>query len=171
MAAATSDRQQLNTLVYGLSADERAILLSLRERGPALPLEIAVRLLKMPEEVAQPLQNLSSLGLVQANGVGDSLFGSNVLRLSDLGSQVTAILKDPARLSEIDSTPLVPPAQQAPQPQQAALSYSKGAPDPREREVELLQQLAELARQSGDFAKASEWLEQALAVQRSIIAR
>ena len=171
MAAATSDRQQLNTLVHGLLPEERAILLSLRERGPALPLEIAVRLLKMPEEVAQPLQRLSELGLVQANGVGDSLFGSNVLRLSDLGSQVTAILKDPARLSEIDSAPLVPPAQGAPQPQQAALAFSRGAPDPREREVELLQQLAELARQSGDLAKASDWLEQALAVQRSMLAR
>jgi hypothetical protein len=171
VAAATSDRIQLNAFVQSLSADERAILLSLRERGPGLPLEIAVRLLKMPEEVAQPLQHLSELGLVQANAVGDSVFGSNVLRLSDLGSQVVAILRDPARLSEIDAAPPAPQSQQALGLERSGLSYTKSTADPREREVELLQQLADLARQSGDLAKASEWLQQALAVQRTIAAK
>jgi hypothetical protein len=158
------DRLQLYELVRKLSPDERRILIGLRDRGPALPLEIAVRVLKMPEEVAQPLQYLGDLGLVQTNGVGDNPFGGNVLRLSDLGAQVVTILKDRTLLSEIDAA-VVPPA---PQAQEAALAFSKGAADPREREIALLLQLADLAKQSGDLAKATEWTEQALVVQRAL---
>ena len=168
MAAASLDRIQLYELVRSLSADERRILASLRDRGPALPLEIAVRVLKMPDEVAQPLQRLGELGLVQTNGIGDSPFGSNVLRLSDLGSQVVAVLKDRTLLNEIDAA-LVSAA--APQAQPATLAYTKGGADPREREIDLLLQLADLARQAGDLAKAADWTEQALSVQRSLAAK
>lgn len=165
MAAASLDRIPLYERVRSLSAEERRILISLRDGGPALPLEIAVRVLKMPDEVAQPLQHLSELGLVQANGIGDSPFGSNVLRLSDLGSQVVAILKDRTLLNEIDAAINAPPA---PQSQQATLSYTKAGADPREREIDLLLQLADLAKQAGDLAKAADWTEQALSVQRSL---
>lgn len=165
MAAPSIDRLQLYELVRSLTADERRILISLRDRGPALPLEIAVRVLKMPEEVSQPLQHLTDLGLVQSNGVGDNPFGNNVLRLSDLGNQVVGVLKDRTLLNEIDSAVA---STAAPQPQQATLSFSKGAVDPREREIDLLLQLADLAKQSGDLAKAADWTEQALFVQRSM---
>lgn len=168
MATASLDRIQLYELVRNLSSEERRILASLRDRGPALPLEIAVRVLRMPDEVAGPLQSLSDLGLVQTNGIGDSPFGNNVLRLSELGNQVVSVLKDRALLNEIDAAVVSTPA---PQSQQATLSYSKGLGDPREREIELLLQLAELARQSGDLAKAADWTEQALSVQRSLSGR
>lgn len=168
MASAQLDRIQLYELVRNLSADERRILTSLRERGPALPLEIAVRVLKMPEEVAQPLQRLVELELVQTNGIGDNPFGSNVLRLSDLGSQVVAVLKDRTLLNEIDAAIA---SAAAPQAQPASLAYTKGGGDPREREIDLLLQLADLARQAGDLAKAADWTQQALTVQRSLGAK
>jgi DNA-binding MarR family transcriptional regulator len=166
VSAAPMDRLQLYELVRSLTPDERRILLSLRDRGPALPLEIAVRLLKMPNEIAEPLARLTERGLVQPNATNESAFGSNVLRLSDLGNQVVAILKDRSLLAEIDAA-VAPPAAQA---QEAALTY-RSAPDPREREVEILLKRAEVARERGDFDAADHWLDEALAVQRAIAGR
>lgn len=166
MSAAPLDRLQLYELVRNLSPDERRILLSLRDRGPALPLEIAVRLLKMPNEIDDPLRRVTELGLVQPNATGENTFGSNVLRLSDLGNQVVAVLKDRRLLEEIDSAV----APQAAQMQEAAMTY-RGMPDPREREVEILLKRAEVARERGDFAAADHWLDEALTVQRAIAGR
>lgn len=169
MSAAPLDRLQLYELVRNLSPDERRILLSLRDRGPALPLEIAVRLLKMPNEIDDPLRRVTELGLVQPNATGENTFGSNVLRLSDLGNQVVAVLKDRRLLEEIDAA-VAPQAAQAQQMAEAAMTY-RGMPDPREREVEILLKRAEVARERGDFAAADHWLDEALTVQRAIAGR
>jgi hypothetical protein len=151
--------QQINDLVAALAPIERDILLNLFERGPGLPLEVAVRLLKMPSEVDGPLGRLSSLGLVQSNSIG----GNNVLRLSDSGNQVVGVLQDSRLLGEIDAAAR---REDAP-PAAMALSFGAPPPDPREREIALLLQLADLAKQSGDLEKAMQWTKEALDVQRS----
>ena len=167
MAVARLTPTQLNDLAASLAPIERDILLNLFDRGPGLPLEVAVRLLKMPSEVDGPLARLGSLGLVQSGNAG----GNNVLRLSDTGSQVVGVLQNSRLMSEIDAASRPPaPQADAPQPQAAALSFSSPAQDPREREIALLLQLADLAKQSGDLNQALQWTKEALDVQRALAA-
>lgn len=167
MAIAPLTSEQIKNLAASLAPIEHDILLNLFERGPGLPLEVAVRLLKMPSEVDGPLGRLMNMGLVQNN----SISGNNVLRLSDAGREVVGVLQNSRLMSEIDAAAR-PPAPQAdvPQPQAATLSYSAPAQDPREREIALLLQLADLAKQSGDLNQALQWTKEALEVQRSLAA-
>lgn len=43
---------------------ENRLLQALRQKGPALPVELAVRTYSFPEEIAEPLANLEQNGLV-----------------------------------------------------------------------------------------------------------
>lgn len=154
------DRTQLFNLVQRLTPDERKILVSLREKGPGLPLEVAVRILKMPEEVSAPLQHLAELELVQSDSYSNSAFGGNLVRLTELGSQVATFLADRSVQRELAAMETAAAA--------AAASPKALEEDPRERELKLLLELAELAKQNGDLAKAATWTEQALEVQRAL---
>ena len=44
---------------------ENRLLQVLRKKGPALPVELAVRTYSFPEEIAEPLANLEQNGLVE----------------------------------------------------------------------------------------------------------
>jgi DNA-binding MarR family transcriptional regulator len=44
---------------------EAGLLQALLEKGPALPVELAVRTLSFPEEIADPLANLEQEGYVE----------------------------------------------------------------------------------------------------------
>lgn len=48
----------------GLETKENRLLQALRQKGPALPVELAVRTYSFPEEIAEPLANLEQNGLV-----------------------------------------------------------------------------------------------------------
>ena len=60
MPSATDDLEQL----AGLETKENRLLQALRKKGPALPVELAVRTYSFPEEIAEPLANLEQNGLV-----------------------------------------------------------------------------------------------------------
>jgi DNA-binding MarR family transcriptional regulator len=44
---------------------ENLLLQALQKKGPALPVELAVRTYSFPEEIAEPLANLEQNGLVE----------------------------------------------------------------------------------------------------------
>lgn len=46
-------------------AKEMELLKALLAKGPALPVELAVRTYSFPEEIAEPLKNLEEKGLVE----------------------------------------------------------------------------------------------------------
>ena len=48
----------------GQETQENRLLQALRKKGPALPVELAVRAYSFPEEIAEPLANLEQNGLV-----------------------------------------------------------------------------------------------------------
>ena len=58
-----SGNDSLEQLV-GEETQENRLLQALRKKGPALPVELAVRTYSFPEEIAEPLANLEQNGLV-----------------------------------------------------------------------------------------------------------
>ncbi len=136
---------------------QRQIVQSLYDKGPCLLLELAVRVLKFPEEVSQPVQELRDKGLIRTEAFSGGQFGGALLSLSEQGREIVHLLR----------TEVV---------QKEALAATKGAPqqavasDPRQQEIELLRKLGDLAEKSGDVAKAKEWYEEALKITRTLSA-
>ena len=65
-------------LARTLSDLQWQIVLSLRERGPGLLLEIAVRVLKFPDEVSAPLADLRARRLVAPTEFSGGAFGNEL---------------------------------------------------------------------------------------------
>jgi hypothetical protein len=151
----TIDRSVLLELARSLTPLQRQIVLALRDRGPGLLLEVAVRVLKFPEEVSQPVADLREKRLVEFSRVSGGAFGGEMIALSPAGEQMASALRDEAFLEQLQQ------AQQAPQSQ---------AWRPEEQEATLLQRLGDLAAQKGDIAAASNYYKQALDVTRSLSA-
>lgn len=136
---------------------QRQIVQSLYDKGPCLLLELAVRVLKFPEDVNRPVQELRDKGLVQAETFSGGQFGGELLSLSEQGREIVHLLgNEVVRKESLSATKGAP--------QQAV------APDPHQQEVELLRKLGDLAAQSGDVAKAREWYEEALKITRTLSA-
>lgn len=136
---------------------QRQIVQSLYDKGPCLLLELAVRVLKFPEEISQPVQELRDKGLIHAKPFSGGPFGGELLCLSEQGREVVHLLRDEVvRKKALAATKSAP--------QQTAL------PDPRQQKVELLRKLGDLAVQSGDVAKARELYEEALKITRTLSA-
>jgi hypothetical protein len=156
----TINRIALHDIVRQLPAEQRQVVLALVNR-PGLLLDVAVRVLRLPEEVAGPLRSLSEAELVRADEFAGGPFGSSLYQLTPLGAQVAAVLNDGALLREIDGAPL---------PAAAPLSDLRGASDanPLQKELDLLTKLGSLAEQEGKIAEASEYYKQALAVSRKL---
>lgn len=144
------DRSVLLQLARDLTPLQRQIVLALRDRGPGLLLEVAVRVLKFPEEVSQPVADLREKRLVEFSKVSGGAFGGEMIALSPAGEQMASALRDEAFLEQL---------QQAPQSQ---------AWRPQEQEATLLQRLGDMAAQNGDLATASTYYKQALDVTRSL---
>ncbi|HAJ34818.1 MAG TPA: hypothetical protein DCL15_03870 [Chloroflexi bacterium] len=142
-----------------LSALQQQLILSLRERGPGMLLEIAVRVLKFPDEVSGPLADLRAKRLVTSTEIAGGAFGNELFSLTPQGEQMAALLRDEAFLEQLRRT------QEAPAPAAQAMP----APDPLHREAELLQSLGDVARQRGDLEKAALYYEQALEVTRRLM--
>jgi DNA-binding MarR family transcriptional regulator len=136
---------------------QRQIVQSLYDKGPCLLLELAVRVLKFPEEVSQPVQELRDKGVIRTEAFSGGQFGGELLSLSEQGREIVHLLRNEVVRKE-------------------ALAATKGtpqqavAPDPRQQEIELLRKLGALAEQSGDVAKARDLYEEALKITRTLSA-
>lgn len=151
-------------LARTLSDLQRQIILSLRERGPGLLLEIAVRVLKFPDEVGAPLTDLRAKRLVAATEFSGGAFGNELWSLTPQGEQMAALLRDEAFLDRLQQT------RQAEPQVAAAQSVAAVTPDPLRQEADLLQSLGDMARARGDFEKAAAYYEQALDATRKLSA-
>lgn len=150
-------------LARTLSDLQQQIILSLRERGPGLLLEIAVRVLKFPDEVSAPLGDLAAKRLVASAGFSGGAFGNELWSLTPQGEQMAALLRDAAFLDQLQQ------ARQGEPPVAAAQSVAAAPPpDPRRQEADLLQSLGDMARARGDFEKAATYYEQALDATRKL---
>ncbi|RMF26909.1 MAG: hypothetical protein D6759_18720 [Chloroflexi bacterium] len=63
---------------------QRQLLQALWEKGPAMPLELAVRTFMLPDEIQQPLQELEKAGLVERH----AFKGGEMLVLTKLGQEI-----------------------------------------------------------------------------------
>ena len=150
-------------LARTLSDVQQQIILSLRERGPGLLLEIAVRVLKFPDEVSAPLADLAAKRLAASAEFSGGAFGNALWSLTPQGEQMAALLRDAAFLDRLQQARQVEPPVAAGQSVGAAAS-----PDPRRQEADLLQSLGDMARARGDFEKAATYYEQALDATRKL---
>jgi predicted transcriptional regulator len=62
---------------------QRQIMQSLYDKGPCLLLELAVHVLKFPEEISQSVQELWDKGLIHAEAFSGGQFGGELLSLSE----------------------------------------------------------------------------------------
>ena len=138
---------RLIELAQQLTELQRRILQCLKDKGPGLLLEVAVRVLKFTEDVHEPWRELQSLGLVETQNVRGGQFGSELYSLTADGERVVRLLNDPAFIREIR---IAAPA----------------APDPRRQEVELLNKLGDVAKEKGELDKAVDYYQQALSIAR-----
>lgn len=140
-------------MARALTEVQKQILFTLADNGPAVPLEIAVRSLRFPEEVAEPLADLRQKRLVTTTGLTKSTYGHEMFSLTGLGSGLVALLRDEGFSVQVQSV---------------AYAATRGASDPRLGEVDLLKKLGDLAVQQGDLAKASQYYQQALEATRTL---
>lgn len=144
------------TAAQRLTDLQRQILQSLKDKGPGLLLEVAVRVLKFTEDVYEPLRELQSLGLVETQSVSGGQFGSELYTLTPAGASVLRLVNDPMFQSEAQAA-AAPPSPPAP-------------PDPRQQEAELLKKLGDLAKEKGDLDEAMNFYKQALDITRELAA-
>ncbi|MBW7886385.1 MAG: hypothetical protein H3C34_27915 [Caldilineaceae bacterium] len=164
------ERGAMLDLARSLSPVQRQIIVSLRDRGPGLLLEVAVRVLKFPEEVTGPLADLRDKRLVTISEFSGGTFGNELFSLTPLGEQMAALLRDEEFLQQLRQ------AQESEQAKAAAAvpppAAQTEAPSTEEealrREIDLLQKLGDLAREEGDLGKAAAYYEQALEAARKL---
>jgi len=132
---------------------QRQLLQCLKDKGPGLLLEMAVRVLKFPEEVYEPLRELRTDGLVGTQSVSGGQFGSELYLLTAAGDRALRLLNDPAFQRETQA------AASPPTPQ-----------DPRRQEAELLNKLGDVAKEKGNLDEAMDFYKQALDIMRELSA-
>ncbi len=157
-------------VAVGLPDMERSLLLALDNR-PGTLLDVAVRVRKFPEDVEAPIQDLVSRNLARVN----TLAGSSLFQLTSLGQQVAGVVRLPdfqrAQRGEESAavTMSVTPRGAA----GLAAPAAAAAPpplDPLRQQYELLMQLADLAKQQGDLALATQRYEEALGILQQLSA-
>ena len=159
--AAAAALEQARTI----TPTERRVLQALRDRGPGLPLEVAMRVLAFPEQIAPVLRDLQEQGLVRAERFGGSALGDELWSITPLGLQTLEAAQALAQRS------VSPPASEA---ASAPRSVSPPAPAeaPRDvasslqQEADLLRKLGELAEKRGDTQQAARYYEEALGLIR-----
>ncbi len=145
-------------LAVGLPEMERQLLQALDNR-PGTLLDVAVRVRRFPEDVAQPVQALVSRNLVQSSAVA----GSSLFQLTPLGQQVSSLVKQPDFQRERQAQQEASVAQALPRGA-AGLTAPVVPIDPLRQQYDLLMQLADLAKQQGDLPLATQRYEEALGV-------
>lgn len=146
------DTKILAETARGLDELHHSLLQSLKDKGPGLLLEVAVRVLKFPEDVREPLDKLQSLGLVEPQKVSASQFGSELYSLTAAGDRVLRLLNDPTFKRETQPPPSAP----------------SGPLDARRQEAELLNKLGDLSKEKGDLEGAVDFYKQALDITREL---
>jgi hypothetical protein len=162
MVNSRSDNAMAYGVAVGLPELERQLLQALDNR-PGTLLDVAVRVRKFPEDVAQPVQELVSRDLVRSSAVA----GSSLFQLTPLGQQVSGLVRQPdfQRAQQEASV-----AQALPRGA-AGLTAPAAAPiDPLRQQYDLLMQLADLAKQQGDLPLATQRYEEALGVLQQMSA-
>lgn len=153
------EASELLAVVRDLTSLQRQLLTNLADRGPGLLLEVAVRVLKFPEDVNSPLRDLCHKGLVQAETITGGQLGNELFVLSEAGRQAVTLLRDETIRKQLDASAT-----------RSAAALQTPPPDPRQQEVDLMRKLGDLAAQAGDLEKARSWYEQALQVTQGMSA-
>ena len=73
---------------------ERQLLLNMADKGPGLLMELAVRVLKFPEEISHSVTVLRDRGLIKAESFAGGQLGGDLLSLTDQGRQVVRLLRE-----------------------------------------------------------------------------
>lgn len=147
----------LLTLAASLTPLQRQLLLSLRERGPGLLLELAMRVLKFPEEISSPVADLRDKRLVQTSDFSGGALGSELISLTPQGERLTSLLRDESFRQQLERLTV----------RGAESATSRGA-NPQIEEAALLRKLGELAEQRGDLTEATTYYQQALDATRKL---
>jgi len=74
--------------VAELPEEEMRLLEALWRKGPAVPMELAVRTLSFPEEIAQPLEELEQKGLVEVDSFDGGAIAQKLVFLSKKGARM-----------------------------------------------------------------------------------
>jgi DNA-binding MarR family transcriptional regulator len=183
--AAAAALEQARTI----TPTERRVLQALRDRGPGLPLEVAMRVLSFPEQIAPVLRSLQERGLARAERFGGSPLGDELWSVTPLGLQTLEAAQALAQrsvsppASEAASAPrsvspssniIAPPPVVELKAASAPRSVSPPAPAeaPRDvasslqQEADLLRKLGELAEKRGDTQQAAQYYMEALLLIR-----
>ena len=184
--AAAAALEQARTI----TPTERRVLQALRDRGPGLPLEVAMRVLTFPEQIAPVLRDLQEQGLVRAERFGGSALGDELWSITPLGLQTleaaqalaqrsvsppaseaasaprsvspsSNIIDDFPPIVDIEGT-LAPRSVSPPAPAEAPRDVASSL----QQEADLLRKLGELAEKRGDTQQAARYYEEALGLIR-----
>jgi DNA-binding PadR family transcriptional regulator len=136
-----------------ITPTERRVLQALRDKGPGLPLEVAMRVLAFPEQIAPVLRDLQERGLVRAERFGGSPLGDELWTITPLGLQAL----EAAQALAQQSVGAPPPAKAA-----------NDATSPLQQEADLLRKLGELAEKNGDASQAAQYYREALGLLRKL---
>jgi DNA-binding MarR family transcriptional regulator len=71
----------------GLTDEQVKLLDALWRKGPAMPMELAVRTLSLPEEINQPLEQLEKKGLVEVESIDGGAIAQSLVFLSKKGAR------------------------------------------------------------------------------------
>ncbi len=160
MSDSPMQQAMLIDLAQRLTDLQRRILQALKDKGPGLLLEVAVRVLKFPEDVAAPLREMQSYELIVSQTVSGK-FGGELFSLTSMGERVLRLLNDPSFQTTQSSF-----SQQAP----VTAAVPPAPVNPRLQEAELLNKLGDLAKEKGELEKAVDYYQQALSITRSLSA-
>lgn len=148
-------------LISRLDETQRDILTSLRDRGPGLAMDIAVRVLRFPDEIGRPLRTLQAMNLVRARPFTGGQMGAELFSLTPEGEQVVRLLRNPDFMRALTNLPVEPAA---------AAATLTPAFDPHQEEIALLRRLGDLAAKRGDDQSAADYYNQALEKTRHLTA-
>ena len=136
-----------------ITPTERRVLQALRDKGPGLPLEVAMRVLAFPEQIAPVLRDLQERGLARAERFGGSPLGDELWSVTPLGLQALEAARALAQRSAD-----APPTKVA----------RDATPSPLQQEADLLRRLGKLAEKNGDASQAARYYREALDLLRKV---
>lgn len=70
-----------------LNEREKLLLRVLQQKGPALPVELAVRTLSFPDEIAGSIRVLADQGLIEIEPLTRGHLGGEIIYLSEKGKK------------------------------------------------------------------------------------
>lgn len=77
-----------------LDEKEKSLLRALQVKGPALPVELAVRTLSFPDEIAASIRLLVEQGLIEIEPLAQGRLGGEIVYLSEKGKKQLYALEE-----------------------------------------------------------------------------